>query len=125
MVDSNEFRARIESELKLVTQELRSLGVQNPDLGSDWIPVAADTEVSEADENVLADKYEDLATREGIVADLETRFNNLRRALTKIDDGAYGICEVCNEAIEPERLEANPAARTCKLHLEAESELAA
>ena len=38
--------------------------------------------------------------------------------------GTYGSCEISGEAIEVERLEANPAARTCKAHIEREAELA-
>ena len=38
-------------------------------------------------------------------------------ALERIEKGTYGICEVGNEEIEEDRLNANPAARTCKAHL--------
>lgn len=123
MIDTAVFNEKLNTELSLVTKELESLGVQNPLEKSDWIPLAADTDTNEADDNVLADKYEDLATREGIVADLETRFNNIKRALAKIEAGTYGTCEISGEAIETERLEANPAARTCIEHRERESEL--
>jgi DnaK suppressor protein len=34
-------------------------------------------------------------------------------ALTRIDAGSYGRCEVCGAAIAPERLHARPAARHC------------
>ncbi|GBD84286.1 general stress protein 16O [bacterium BMS3Abin02] len=35
------------------------------------------------------------------------------RALTKLDEGTYGICDVCGEPIPPERLEARPTTATC------------
>ena len=36
----------------------------------------------------------------------------------KIEDGSYGTCETGNDhPIEKERLDANPAARTCKAHM--------
>ncbi len=124
MLDIAVFKTKLEEELGIVTGELQSLGIHNPQVGSDWIPVAADTEVNEADDNILADKYEDLANRSGIVSDLEARFNNINRALGKIEMGTYGSCEISGEAIEVERLEANPAARTCKAHIEREAELA-
>ena len=38
-------------------------------------------------------------------------------ALEKMEKGTYGICEVCNKPIEEDRLEANPAAKTCKEHM--------
>jgi DnaK suppressor protein len=34
-------------------------------------------------------------------------------ALERIDSGAYGICEMCEEEIAPERLEALPFTRLC------------
>lgn len=123
MIDTAVFKTMLEDELKVVTNELQSLGVRNPMVSSDWIPVAEDGGSTEADDNVLADKYEDLATREGIVADLEARFNNINRALAKIENGTYGVCELGGETIEQDRLAANPAARTCKAHIESESEL--
>ncbi len=123
MTDTHIFKERLQAELVVVAHELESLGVHNPEVESDWVPVAEDTGVSEADENVLADKYEDLTTRSAITADLETRFNNIKRALLKIETGTYGVCEVSGEQIEGDRLEANPAARTCKAHMESESSL--
>jgi DnaK suppressor protein len=35
------------------------------------------------------------------------------RALAKLDDGNYGICDACGEAIAQERLEALPWATLC------------
>ncbi len=123
MNDTETQRLRLAEELAVLTRGLESLGVRNSEVMSDWVPVAEGTEVTESDENVLADKYEDLTTRDAIVADLETRFNNVTRALEKIAAGTYGTCEVGGEPIEADRLNANPAARTCKLHIEDEGTL--
>jgi DnaK suppressor protein len=41
------------------------------------------------------------------------RLVDLDDALTRMDAGSYGICEVCGEPIPAERLEARPSARTC------------
>jgi sigma-B regulation protein RsbU (phosphoserine phosphatase) len=38
-------------------------------------------------------------------------------ALTRMDSGSYGLCESCHEAIEADRLQANPLARFCLDHL--------
>lgn len=48
--------------------------------------------------------------------DVEGRLEDIARALDKLDDGTYGTCEVCGEAIPDERLEAVPAARYCVKH---------
>lgn len=37
----------------------------------------------------------------------------IRRALQRMDDGVYGTCARCGEAIPPARLEALPLAHTC------------
>ena len=34
-------------------------------------------------------------------------------ALRRIDEGSYGDCERCDEAINPRRLDADPTARLC------------
>jgi DnaK suppressor protein len=34
-------------------------------------------------------------------------------ALRRIDEGSYGDCERCEEAINPRRLDADPTARLC------------
>lgn len=38
-------------------------------------------------------------------------------ALKRMDDGTYGLCEVCHDPVETERLIANPLARLCLDHL--------
>ena len=48
---------------------------------------------------------------------LESRLNNVLFALEEIDKDSFGLCEVCKKEIEMTRLEANPAAKTCKKHL--------
>lgn len=37
-------------------------------------------------------------------------------ALERLAQGDYGLCEVCHEAIDPDRLEVRPTARTCVAH---------
>lgn len=38
---------------------------------------------------------------------------DVARALAKLDEGSYGRCDVCGEAIAPERLEARPWSVRC------------
>jgi DnaK suppressor protein len=51
-----------------------------------------------------------------LLEQLEAEIGDLDAALRKIDEGIYGICEVCGREIEPERLEAMPGTRTCFEH---------
>jgi RNA polymerase-binding transcription factor DksA len=80
-------------------------------------------DANESDVDMVADVVEDWDERAALVAALESRYNNLTRALHKIGAGTYGTCEVCGNVIEPERLDANPAARTDIAHLEEEGTL--
>ena len=114
------YKERLEQTLADLTKELESIGVRNPDNESDWVPTTKDMNDPSADQNDVADRTEEWDERQATVAVLETRFNNLRRALKRIEDETFGVCEVCEKQIEHERLEANLAARTCKAHLNEE-----
>lgn len=48
-----------------------------------------------------------------ILESLETELADLEKALRKIDEGTYGICEACGKPIPAERLQAMPATRFC------------
>lgn len=117
-MDTTVYKERLTAELENVTEELKSLGIHNPDNKEDWIATPRDSAVGEADENVGADKAEELEERTAILADLEERYNSINAALARIEAGTYGICEVSGNPIEEERLRANPTARTCIAHKE-------
>jgi len=117
-----EFKVRLEAELKILTDELSAIAVKDP-VADDWVAVPEASELGEADENVVADAVEDWDERRALVAQLETRYRNVMRALNKIAAGTYGVCEISGEQIEIERLRANPAARTNQANMDREREL--
>jgi DnaK suppressor protein len=43
----------------------------------------------------------------------QTMLREISAALKRIDEGDYGTCERCDEAINPRRLEVDPTARLC------------
>jgi RNA polymerase-binding transcription factor DksA len=51
-----------------------------------------------------------------ILDQVESELSDVEHALRRLDDGTYGECEVCGQAIGPERLAATPAARRCGEH---------
>lgn len=120
------FKERLEKELAQVEGELKTVGVQNPKNPSDWEGKETDLDVMSAvaDGNEAADKQEEYEENRAITETLEIRYNAIKRALEKIGDGTYGICEISGEPIEEARLEANPAARTCEKHMDRDSSLA-
>lgn len=124
MIDTEAYKIRLTKELSDITADLKELGIHNPEIKEDWIALPQDVQTQEADENVSADRAEDWLERTATMGALEKRYNTIVRAVAKIEAGTYGFCEICNKPIEEERLEANPAARTCKEHINDEEELA-
>ncbi|MDO8510076.1 MAG: TraR/DksA C4-type zinc finger protein [bacterium] len=116
-IDTGQFKARIEDELKTVVAELKTVGRINPDNPLDWESMPGELDIMQADRNEAADKFEEYENNTAILKQLEIRFNELRGALKRIEQGTYGTCTVGGEEIEKERLEANPAATTCMKHL--------
>lgn len=49
--------------------------------------------------------------------DVERLLEEVDRALAKIDQGSYGLCETCHEPVETDRLIADPLVRFCLDHL--------
>jgi DnaK suppressor protein len=122
-MDTEKYKALLTAELDALTEELTDIGIQNPENPSDWIERGNDIAGPSADLNEVADRTEEYDERRATVAVLEARYNNIRRALQKIEDGTYGTCEISGEPIEEDRLDANPSARTCKAHRDEEENL--
>ena len=70
-----------------------------------------------ADSNEAADQLEEYEERREELEPLQVRWMEIKNALEKIENSTYGVCEVGGETIEEGRLEANPAAKTCKKHM--------
>jgi RNA polymerase-binding transcription factor DksA len=122
MKDTAALRARLEAELLRITKELEAIAVYDRKTDN-WEAVPPPGEMGEADENVEADVAESWGERRSTLAALEIEYRNHKRALKKLADGSYGICEVSGHEIEVDRLDANPAARTCLAHKDEEGSL--
>lgn len=116
-MDIEYFKEKLEEELAMVEKELEEVGRKNPDNKADWEAEPAEFDIDSADESEMADKMEEYEGNTAILKDLESRYNDIKDALKKIEAGKYGLCEVCGGSIEEERLIANQAARTCKKHM--------
>ena len=122
-LDTQTYKAKLEAELGVLTKELETIGIHDPENPTNWTERANDLDAASADPNDVADRTEEWDARRATVAALETRYNNIKRALGKIEAGTYGTCEISGEEIEPARLDANPAARTCQTHMSEEANL--
>lgn len=54
--------------------------------------------------------------RKNLLIEARQGLNYVHNALSQIEDGTYGECEECGEAIEEKRLEAVPYATLCMKH---------
>lgn len=110
----NIYKTKLEEEKKILEDELSSLG--QVDKTGDW-KATPESEMSSQevqDEADMADRAEDFEERSSKLDLLEARLSDINKALEKMEKDNYGICENCKEKIEEDRLEVNPAAKTCK-----------
>lgn len=115
-LDTTKYKKLLEEELAELEEELSEIGFRPAENPDDWEAKAADLNVSSSDENEVADTIEEYEENSAILKELEIRYNEIKKALERIKDGTYGICEVGGEPISEKRLKANPAARFCLEH---------
>jgi DnaK suppressor protein len=118
-IDTEHFKQKLEEEKVLLEQRLSEVGRQDPDNPSMWKPLIDERDTSQADENTVADSIESLEENGAILKMLDARYKDVKSGLDKIKHNAFGNCQICGKEIELDRLEANPAARTCKEHIDA------
>ena len=75
----------------------------------------------------LIDRREKLVSAASVFqrpAELTRLLDEVDSALQRMDDGIYGLCEVCHDPVETERIIANPTERFCIDHLTASQQRA-
>jgi RNA polymerase-binding transcription factor DksA len=120
-IDTQKFKEKLEAEVEVLKEEMGRIARINPDSEKeDWEAKGADLNVLQADQNQRADVQREYELNNTLLKDIEVRYNNTKEALLRIENGTYGVCTIGGEQIELERLEANPAAATCKAHINEE-----
>lgn len=108
-LDLDTFKQRLETERTQLQDEMNRLHDENIQLvGGDSVSHGVSNHPGEAASQVMS-RERNLA----VYADLEFDLRRVEHALERIEDGTYGICEVCGNPIPVERLEAQPAATLC------------
>jgi RNA polymerase-binding transcription factor DksA len=107
--DIEQFKKRLLAEQANISQKSE----ENP---GGWEATTGGIGVDAADENEVADKFEELEENNGIMNKLDEQLNKVKAALDRIDKGTYGICEICGKPIERDRLEADPSVRISIKH---------
>lgn len=111
------FKVKLEEEMSVLETELKTVAEINPNNPGDWEPKSAGLNTDQADRLEVADEIEGFENNVAIVKNLETRFNEVKDALARIEAGTFGTCSIGGEEIEEDRLGANPSATTCKAHM--------
>ncbi len=117
MIDTKKYKIKLEVELARLDAELKTVGRKNPTNPDDWEPVPSKMDTDPADENEVADSIEEFEDNAGILKQLEIQYNVVKDALKRISENKFGVCGVCKNEIEADRLNANPSATTCKKHM--------
>jgi RNA polymerase-binding transcription factor len=100
-----QIKETLENERESLVARLKELGANPHGEGLD-LPFDENFADSAA---TTAERAEVLA----LVTSLRDTLSDVDRALTKIEEGTYGRCEVCGGEIAPARLEALSYARLC------------
>ena len=103
-------RLELLAERDAYTRSANSLRAEAEELAQDREPgdVQFDEESGEGD-SMNVERERDLALSAQALASVE----EIDRALAKIEEGTYGVCEKCGEPIPRERLKALPHASLC------------
>ena len=103
----NILRSRLESERKRLLEELEQLkaGASPTDERREGSPFGKREE--EATETLELEKRTVLEKR------IKEQLADVEHALHKFEEGTYGLCDNCGQAIDPARLEALPQASLC------------
>src|SRR5690554_2152636 len=81
--------------------------------------LAADTDTSLSFDGGFADSGQVAAERgeyTSLANSLREQLDDVEKALAALDEGRYGLCEVCERPIGDARLEAMPTTRRCIDH---------
>jgi len=105
--DIGKARTRLEGEKKRLLGELEQLQAAGRPTEERREGSPFGKREEEATESLELERR--LALEQGV----KEQLGIITNALTKMDAGTYGKCEVCGKPIEPARLEALPQARSC------------
>ena len=100
-------RTLLESEKKRIEDELTQLGLdaKSNDARREGSPFGKREE--EATESLEFEK------RLALEKQIRDQLAEVEHALHKVEEGTYGLCDICGQPIDPARLEALPQASLC------------
>jgi len=103
----NLLRSRLESEQKRLISELEQLKASARPTNERREGSPFGKREEEATETL------ELETRLALEKRVRDQLAEIERALSKFENGTYGLCDICGQPIDPARLEALPQANLC------------
>ena len=88
----DEFKKSLSDERDYVEKELKTVSINNPNIKEDWVPEIESMSPPSGDIGDQSSQYADYQRNIAITAQLETRYNNIKDALERMEKGTYGIC---------------------------------
>ena len=110
-IDTAEYRTRLEEERTRLTGAVEFLERENP--GSIEDELGDITNGSGNHTGDTASATYDRELDEGVEEGVQQTIDDIDAALQRIEEGSYGVCEICGEPIGAQRLSAIPWARLC------------
>jgi DnaK suppressor protein len=110
-IDTRALRSRLEEERARLTNAVQFLERENAGSLEDELG-----EVAAGNDNHLGDLATatyDRELDEGLEEGVQQTIDDIDAALQRIEEGSYGVCEICGEPIGAQRLSAIPWARLC------------
>ncbi len=117
-----ELKTALEKEQNLLTKELSTIATPDSNMPDDWDIKHSEwgedqiTSEEELESGESVNEVDEDMKNKALSDHLELRLREVNNALKRIEEGTYGICEVCKNLIPIERLRANPAAETDMEH---------
>jgi len=107
---SEELRASLLKEKAELEKNLEQIATPLDKKGGDYETTFEEIGAGKEDNATEIEQYSDNFSVETV---LEKKLQAIIKALKKIDDGTYGICEKCQKEIDLNRLKASPSAKNC------------
>ncbi|MXG91926.1 TraR/DksA C4-type zinc finger protein [Nocardioides flavescens] len=102
-------RGRLEAERRRTTDRLARLREDH----DGFVEASRDSNADDEHDPEGATIAFERSQVETLTRQAQRRLAEVEAALVLLDEGGYGVCDVCGAEIPEERLEARPTARTC------------
>ena len=105
---SEDIRHKLEQLRQQLLKELEQIEASGP-----RVEIAAELREPRSDRAVDAATAVELEHKLAVEDNLSGQLKMVEHALSKLEAGTYGLCDICGQPISPERLEALPYANLC------------